>query len=280
MINDRILVTPFAWHKQESYQERFSEGCNIDCTPTLLAPNDRLLPFQIAHAGAGAGSALTITEFKLLKACPTGVFQEITEIDLSYNISQAGIFTQYQEPGISWIIYDGLAPLKTNSNTVLKIPGGAWAAKLVTSAGTFWSEYICPKDANQLASFYKVEYYNSCSVGGAVYSTGYKNICYLDAVMLPPKIEMEEEVEKDGYGQPVPVLQRFLYKYRVALPELLHSTAIALATIPLHSDHILYLPDGRSTKMEYVRCEPEFLDCGAIVALEFQESVIIKTSCC
>jgi hypothetical protein len=276
MINDRLLTVPFAWYKQEAYQERFSKGCLRDDPKSLIAPNDRLLPFQIRIPKTSGSTPLVITELILSIDCSSAV------MDLSYNIPDLLIIST--DPLCHQIIYKGDTQMEMEitpggATEPLEIPRAVYAAKLTTNHGTFWSELFCAKSPDELGAYYKMSWWANTGFADVIYSTGYKNIAYLDAVMLPPKVEIEEENEKDGFGNPVPVRQRFIHRYRMAMPEILHSQAIAITTIPLHPHNLLELPDGRSTSMDYMRSEPEFMDCGCLVAMEFQETVIIKTAC-
>jgi len=273
MINDRILQVPFAFYRQEVYQERFMEGCDQNCPPYLFAPNDRLLPFQIKIPKNGA--PLMITGLSLTVNCTTNA------MDLAVNISDLAIYNG--DPEYHFIIYKGDTQMEftmpNGSIVPLQIPYGIYNVKLSTNKGVFFSELFCPKTQLELDKMFKLEWWAQKDFAGAIYSTGYKNRCYVNAVMMPPKIELEQEEEKNGYGVPIPTLQRFLHKHRITVPDILHSLAIAICTIPMHTDRKLTLPDGRDANMELAKPEPEFFDCGAIVALEFVESVLIKTAC-
>lgn len=269
MIQDQSILSPFKWYSSPGHQERYRKGCNGDCIPDLIAPHDRLLPFQI-RIPLTAGD-LDIIAWDINSECGAqqiSLFQmantsllEITQDDTHHII-------KYYGSGV--LFYPGAVPLD--------LPDRAYYSVLSTNKGTYYSEIFMSK--KDLSGHIKLEWWNLCDFGGISFAGGYKHRAYLEDVLLPPRVELEQEEEKDGYGNPVPTLQRFLYTYRLANIEIQHSLATAIATIPMHKYREITLADGRSTTMELVRVEPEYLDCGAQCTLEFSEQVLIKTACC
>lgn len=275
MLTERVIQCPFAWYKKEAYQERYSLGCLNDCTPFLYAPQNRLLPFQI-RVGKKSITPTFIYDVGVGLDCDTNM------LDLTNNL---GHFSVIESEGYEYIIYKGDNPLDFRQSEgapleSLALPDGLYTARISTNKGIFYSEVFCPKSDLELTAFYKLEWWAGCDFGDTVYTTGYKNRCYLDAVPQPPKVELEQDEDKDGYGRPYPTLQRFIYKHTLTIPDALHSLVMAVCTIPLHPENLLELPDGRSTKMEFVKAGPDFRDCKAELALEFSESVILQTACC
>lgn len=276
MINDRVIQSPFAWYSNSIYLEQFSSACASNgCPLFLFAPSDRLLPFQIRIAKSGA--PLVLNSLQITVNCQSNI------MDISDNLSDIEIES---DDLYYYVIYKGTAQMEFNTGSglvPLELPEGIYNAKLVTNKGTFYSESFCTKSTEELQAYYKVEWWQQCDVAEGspvMYSTGYKNLVYLDADLLAPKLEIEEDSEKDGLGNAIPVLQRFIHRYRISTVAQLQSVVMALCTIPMHTSNLITFPDARSTEMKLVKPDPAFQECGGLLVLEFQEVTIIKSACC
>jgi hypothetical protein len=271
MLNTRIITVPFAWYTTLQQQEQYTPGCAEDYQPFLISPSDRFLPFQLRIRKGS--SPLTVSGINLSLICGTTILALDNNVD-QFVITEDGadyILTYLGDTYLEFDAGSGLAPLS--------IPPGSYSGEILTNYGTYYSELFCVKTS--LAPYLKLEWWGDCDLGGAVYTTGYKNRVFVDAIPLPAQMGIDEENEKDGFGADVPILQRFESRYRYTLPKMPHAAAIAITTIPMHrSANLITLPDGRNTTMMRVKVTPELFDCGAIVQLEFSEEVLVKGSCC
>ena len=131
-------------------------------------------------------------------------------------------------------------------------------------------------------AYLKLEYWNSCDIGGLLYQTGYKNIMYLDVDAGKPVFETIEEGQEDGDKNFVSFYTKMVKKYKIEtiLPEY-QFDVINFASI--HDYKQITLNNGESSRCLTFQVENKGWDNnGADVQVEISFSVdyITKTNCC
>lgn len=128
----------------------------------------------------------------------------------------------------------------------------------------------------------KLEYWNTCDIGGLIYQFGYHNIMYFDLDVGKPVIETIEEGVEDGEKNFISHFTKMVKKYKIEtiLPEY-QFDAINFAA--LHDYKQITLNNGESARCLTFQVENKgWDDNGADVQVEISFSVdyIIKTNCC
>ena len=70
-------------------------------------------------------------------------------------------------------------------------------------------------------AYLKLEYWDSCDIGGMIYQFGYKNVMYLDVDVGTPTIEVVEEGAEDGDKNFITFWKKMIksYKFFIPIPE-------------------------------------------------------------
>ncbi len=136
-----------------------------------------------------------------------------------------------------------------------------------------------------MANYIKLEWNNSCDLGGIYYGGGFVNRYFFDANIGKPDYEYEIEEEFNGDGVLIATFQRLVktYKFQVFVPEYV---ADALELMQLHDTITLTFLDGtyssaiRNIKAD-ISWEDMSNDCMAVATISFQQDdQVVKTNCC
>jgi len=136
-----------------------------------------------------------------------------------------------------------------------------------------------------MANYIKLQWSNSCDLGGIYYQAGYSNKLYFDTNVGKPEYEEETEEEYNGDGVLISTFQRLvkIYKMQVVCPEYV---ADALKLLPMHDNISITFLNGqysgviRNVKVD-VSWEDITDDCLATVDISFQQDdQVVKTNCC
>lgn len=136
-----------------------------------------------------------------------------------------------------------------------------------------------------MANYIKLEWWNSCDLGGIYYQGGFKNRLYFNTNVGKPDYEYEVEEEYNGDGVLISTFKRLvkIYKFQVFVPEYV---ADALQLMQLHDNIELTFLDGTySSSIRNIKCDVSFEDitndCMAVATISFQQDdQVIKTNCC
>ncbi len=136
-----------------------------------------------------------------------------------------------------------------------------------------------------MANYVKLEWSNSCDLGGIYYGGGFENRLYFDANVGKPDYEEEIEEQYNGDGVLISTFQRLvkIYKFQVFVPEYV---ADALKLMQLHDTITLTFLDGTySSSIRNIKADVSFEDmsndCMALVTISFQQDdQVVKTNCC
>lgn len=136
-----------------------------------------------------------------------------------------------------------------------------------------------------MANYIKLEWTNSCDLGGIYYQGGFTNKLFFDTNVGNPTYEEEIEEEYNGDGVLIRTFQRLvkIYKFQVFVPEYI---ADALKLMQLHDTVTLTFLDGSySGTIRNIKADISFEDisndCMALATISFQQDdQVVKTNCC
>lgn len=136
-----------------------------------------------------------------------------------------------------------------------------------------------------MATYIKLEWWNSCDLGRIYYQGGFKNKLFLDASIGRPDYAYEAEEQQDGDGAAVKNYEKLekLYKIETYQPEYVVD---ALQAMQLHDNIRISLTDGSySSTIRNVKVNATWEDisnqCMALVEITFQQDdQIIRDNCC
>lgn len=254
------LKLPFVWYADINKQDRFRKQ-NLTKEPfALIAPHDRLLPFQIKRTKPVSPD--TIIEWSIYNLSGVSV------VDL---LAYVATIEEKHTATEEYLTYKG---------DVLSIglAKGCYYARIIKGSDVYYSEVF--RAETDLSSFTKLSWWNSCDISPVMYQTGFVNTIYLDTYteVIPPDIN-EEGVE-NGAGQFIPTIQRIVHKHKIETfgPDYLLD---ALSFMSIHGS--VQLTEGTDvTIIERVKVSPEFAEnYGGTCKIEFElPGAYIRTNCC
>lgn len=136
-----------------------------------------------------------------------------------------------------------------------------------------------------MANYIKLEWSNSCDLGGIYYQSGFSNKLYFDTNIGNPSYEEEIEEQYNGDGVLIATFQRLVknYNFQVYAPEYIID---ALKLMQLHDTITITFLDGTySGEIRNVKVDVSFEDisnqCMALATISFQQDdQVVKTNCC
>lgn len=136
-----------------------------------------------------------------------------------------------------------------------------------------------------MANYIKLEWWDTCDIGGIYYQDGFKNTVFLDTDIGRPDYNVLIEEQENGEGVPIMDYGRVqkIPQIQCYVPEYL---ADALSLLPLHSNVRMTYTNGlyaglvRNVSVN-VEWDSENNDCMALVTISFQQDdQVVKTNCC
>jgi len=136
-----------------------------------------------------------------------------------------------------------------------------------------------------MANYIKLQWSNSCDLGGIYYQGGFSNKLYFDTNIGKPEYVEEIEEEYNGNGVLISTFQRLVkvYKFEVVVPEYV---ADALKLMQLHDTITLtFLNNQYNGAIRNIKADVNWEDitddCMATVTISFQQDdQVVKTNCC
>lgn len=255
------LKLPFVFYSAIEKQHRYRPQNLAQNTFALIAPDNRLMPFQIKRTKPAEPD--TITEFKLY---------DLNGIDIADLIAFVSLIEEKHTATHEYLTYKG------NVLTNLIFAPGCYYAKIIKGTDSYFSEIFSTK--TDISVYLKLEWNNSCDIDPVLYQTGYSNTVYLDTYTEPIPPELNEEGEADGAGEFIPTLQRIVHKHKIEVfgPDYLLD---ALAFMQIH-DNINITDSTDTSKIERVKVAPDYGENYAgSCKIEFElPGNYIRTNCC
>ena len=262
------IVFPFYELKgnQDQYRENV-EGLN---QYNLISPVNALLPFQI--------------EMHLNKPNPTA--WNIIRVDngSSTNITASlPLVKVYTFAAKKQAVYFGNE--LTAGGVPLALTCGHYYTEIVFSDGTkYYSEvFYVPENAFQVGApceFVKVDFWNDKDVSPILYRDNFKQVIFLDTFVSSFVPEIEEEQEKDGLNNEVPIFQKLSLKYKIVdvVPDFIK---IALISLQMHDNIFLTINESRSGKIDRVQVTAQPHEGQGLndVDIVFEDDVMYKSNC-
>ena len=134
-------------------------------------------------------------------------------------------------------------------------------------------------------NYLKIDYYNSCDLGGVYYQGGFINTIYLDTQIGAPEYQYEEEGEDNGEGVLIKTFEKLqkVYKFQVLVPEYMADALMFMAlhdVVNISYTNGLYASSIRNIIVN-VTWDEDTNSCMAIVDVSFQQDdQILKDNCC
>lgn len=188
---------PLVHYDDINKQDRFRE--NAEGAFKLLAPHDRLIPFQFRSE----------TSSENVTAWSVKNYDGTTIATIS-----PSVFTKQVIETFAYFIWGGNSPLTLSGGGSLDLPCGYYYNELtLTSGAKIYSEvFFVPFERYSsnpaLFPYLLIEYGNAGDIDPVYYSSGYVNRLYLDTFITKGTPTLDRETELDGHGQPVTVSQK------------------------------------------------------------------------
>lgn len=258
--NNNLNILPFYSSLDEQDHRKFYAYGHIY---TLIAPNNKLLPFQINREHiANAVSSVTIIDVET--GATTNILSELTSAGLN----------------IKEFISDGYDLIINPSALIfpsLVLADGKYYLQISDGINTWYSEIFTV--VTDLSKYLKLEYWDSENIaysGGHVdYSSPFKNYCYLQTEIGKPEYPFEEEAQqRDGYIFIEKQISEKKYKFEFIAPEYLCD---ALRIVRMH-DFVNIYSKGKKYSVENIIFDPKWREQGnlAVMEVEFECDTIIK----
>lgn len=169
----------------------------------LIAPRERLLPFQVFTSVASIG---TLT-FKLVSAA-----DDTTEITLTVFDLEGAPLADMSGTFITWKAADDVSTIPDC---------GYWYIKIDVDDLTYYSEVLHLKDLADVPQWVLKFSNESDDKGNVMYQTGYAQKLYLtDFVLASPETDREVQKDVDGYGNITLKSSRTTTRWRADIPDL------------------------------------------------------------
>lgn len=260
--NNNFSVLP--WYKsvdQQNHKKFYAYG-NIY---KLLAPLDKLLPFQIMRTKTGV-SVSTAWSIIIYDQDDNAVTANIIS-----SFIDAGLYVKTSEYfDCDVIVFPGTVPLN------LGLASGIYYLKISDGTYTWYSDLITLTD---VAKCVKIEWWDDVDFimdnGAIAYDRSFKNTVYLDTDIGKPKYGYEEEGDtRDGLFFAEKQLSEKVYTFVFIAPEYLCD---ATRLIRL-SDHVTVTNLIGSYSCDSFTAEVEWQEQGdlAVVFVEFKCGTIAK----
>lgn len=258
--NNNLNILPFYSSLNEQDHRKFYAYGHIY---TLIAPNSKLLPFQInrEHIANAISTALLIN------------FETGASINILSELTGAGLhIKQFVSDG-----YDLIVNPSALIFPILQITDGKYYLQIGDGINTWYSEVFTV--VTDLSKYLKIEYWDSGQIaytGGHIdYTNPYKNYCYLQTEIGKPEYPFEEEAQqRDGYIFIEKQISEKKYKFEFLAPEYLCD---ALRVVRMH-DYINIYFKGKKYSVENIIFDPKWREQGnlAVMEVEFECDTIIK----
>ena len=261
------IVFPFyeTITNQDQYRENV-EGLNhFD----LISPINALLPFQIEMPTGKPHP----TNWELYRV-KDGHVELLNE---NYNKVKIYKFADRQVA-----TYNGDA--LTLAGNPLNMACGYYYTKLNFPDGSYYiSEvFFIPENAFAVGAandFIKISFWNEKDILPILYRDNFRQTIYLNTFVASYVPEIEEETEKDGFNNKIPVFQKLVLRYKIVdvVPDFLK---IALISLQMH-DHVELVTRSRAGEIDRVQVTAQPHEGGGLndVDVVFEDDIMYKTNC-
>lgn len=262
------IVLPF--YELQENQDRYRENVAELCPFKLISPRNALLPFQI-EMPLDKGALIA---WDLVSACenPTGTLL----INLTSQLNKVKIyeFTDKKQAVYFGDVLGGVSLACGYYYTRFRFNDGSQYVSEV---------FYIPADAfdvGQNSRYMRLEFWNDKDIDPVLYRDNFKQIIYLDNFVSSFMPEIEEEQEKDGFNNEIPIFQKLIMKYKIhdVVPDFIK---IALISLQMMDNVYIYINSSRSGKIDRISVNSQPYETGAFndVELTFEDDIMYKTAC-
>ena len=265
------IVFPF--YDQIPNQNRYRENVEDLTQFDLISPNNALLPFQIEMPANKPHP----TNWSIFKLNSSGVFGAYG--DLTANWNKIHIY-QFADRQVA--TYRGDALVMNGSDMGLNC--GHYYTRIAFGDGTaYYSEvFFIPENAFAVGDtndFIQVDFWNEKDILPILYRDNFRQTIYLNTFVHSFEPEIEEETEKDGFNNAIPVFQKLVlrYKFTEVVPDFIK---LALISLQMH-DHVTLTTEYRAGEIDRVQVTAQPHEGGGFndVDVVFEDNIIYKTNC-
>lgn len=271
---DRIykeLPIVFPFYEKAGNQNKYRDNTEGLNQYSLISPRDALLPFQIELPV----DKLSPTSWKIISECGSN------EIDISNNLHLIKI---YNFSNKKQAVYNGAA-LRFNyqtRNEPLNLACGRYYSVINFADGSYLISEDFTVESFKLGSitnFIKIDFWNEKDINPIIYRDSFRQTIYLNTFVHSFEPEIEEETEKDGFNNEIPIFQKLVLKYKFTevVPDYVK---IALISLQMH-DHVLLTTKHRNGEIDRVQVTAQPHEGGGFndVEVVFEDNIIYKTNC-
>lgn len=258
--NNNLNILPFYDSIEEQNHRKYYAYGEVY---TLIAPNNRILPFQI-NRETSASTISFASVVNLKTNVVTDILQELNNSGLNIK--------SFASEGYDLIINSGAFLFSS-----LQLDAGQYFLQISDTTNTWYSDVFTV--VSDLSPFLKIEYWDSDNIaysGGHVdYSSPFKNYCYVQSEIGKPEYPFQETAqERDGHLFIEKQISEKKYKFTFIAPEFLCD---ALRITRMH-DYIKIYSKGKKYDVENIIFDVKWQDQGdiAVVEVEFECDTVIK----
>lgn len=232
----------------------------------VISPNDSLPPFQITlKKGVGKPS-----KWEIIK-------EGGNSIDVTNNLK---LIKTYDFSDKLVAVYFGgkMNFVFGTISEALNLPCGTYYSVFTFEDGTIYqSDNFTPK--SDVSRFIKLDFWNDSDIAPIIYRDDFRQRIFLDTFVSSSTPEIEEETEKDGLNNIIPVFQKLTVKHKV-VDVVSDTLKIALISMQMH-DNVTITIEGEETLIDRVLVTAQPHDTGGMndVEINLETDAIYKTRC-
>ena len=270
----------FPFYEVQANQDRYRENVAGLNQYELISPNNALLPFQIEMPADKPHP----TSWSVFRLTSDGGFISQQAISLGQSYNKIKIY-EFGDRKVA--TYNG-EPLTAKpfgqASGALNLSCGHYFTRIRFADGSaYYSEvFFVPENAFTVGSpneFIKVEFWNETDIKPVLYRDNFRQTIYLNTFVASYVPEIEEETEKDGFNNKIPVFQKLVLRYKIVdvVPDFLK---IALISLQMH-DHVVITTASRSGEIDRLEVTAQPHEGQGINDIEilFEDDMLYKTNC-
>lgn len=194
---------PFTWYDNIKKQNRFKPNGPDYAVTQLMAPNDRLLPFQFSLA-----ISLMVPEYFKIFNIEGDLIEQ-----LETNNLKKAIFNN-----LDFVYFKANEPLQIkDSEDILELVCGEYYAEIKINGRRFFSEVFTASDnLNNNPEYLLLEWSSGSSIFPVYYGDGYADRLYLKSFITDGEQLIENETEKNGLNSDIIISQSFKETWEIS----------------------------------------------------------------
>ena len=268
------LPIVFPFYEYQPNQDRYRENIEGLNQFNLISPVNAFLPFQI-EMPANKPHPTSWVLFKL-----GGDGTVVQNFDLATNWSKIKIY-EFADRKVA--TYNGEA-LTINGGEAMNLSCGYYYTDIRFNDGThYYSEvFFIPENAFAVGAvndFIKIDFWNEKDIIPILYRDNFRQTIYLNTFVHSFEPEIEQETEKDGFNNEIPIFSKLTlrYKFTEVVPDYIKT---ALISLQMH-DKVTITTKYRAGEIDRVQVTAQPHEGGGFndVDVVFEDNILYKTKC-